>query len=202
MNSEISRTLALIESIKSELEIERCNFVELSKLFATNKSNDFIREAIITNASKVKELGMKGLAPIKRRIEEAFLCLDSFVEIIISDDSLWLYKQDVISSDNCPIGSYRISGNKFPDIINEPLRMIFSPIGIILLSNGLVPSKYWEKRDSIVLCQEEIDWNKELKDSMRIFNSKFDDMVCLLKTIENLKAQKESKEALELWNKI
>jgi hypothetical protein len=130
------------------------------------------------------------------------LCLDSFVEIIISDDLLWLYKQGVLSSEICPIGSYRISENNFPDILNEPLKTIFSPIGTVLLSNGLAPCKCWEKKDSIVICQNEIDWNKELKDSMRMFSSKFDEMVCLLKTIENLKAQKESKEALELWNEI
>jgi len=201
MESEIKDTLTLIESQKSELEVEKNKFVEACKAFAKNEINDRIRSAISSNPQKVKELGSEGLAPIKRKVEEALTTIDSFVEDIICKDSIWLHTQEELTSKNCPVGSYMVHGNRLPDIVEEPLRLLLSPAGEILMSNDLDTSENWDKIGLLRRYRYGISWSKELIHYMDSFNFKFNELSRLLEKVEALKAKKESNEALNVWDK-
>ena len=202
MESEIKDTLALVESIKAELEVEKNKFVEVCKIFAKNEINERIRSAISSNSQKVKELGAEGLAPIKSKVEESLSTIDSFVESIFCTDSIWLHRQKELTSENCPFGSYTVHGNRLPDIVEEPLRMLLSPAGEIIMSNDLDTSDNWEKKGSMMRYRYGFSYSKELKDSMASIGDKFDELYRLLEKLDDLKARKESNEALNLWDKI
>ena len=201
MDSEITAVIAQIETKKSELDAARDAFVQACKTFASNEINERIRSAISSNAEKVKELGEEGLAPIKKKVEEALANNDSFVEGIICQDSCWLYKQEELTTENCPFASYMVHGNRLPDIIDEPLRMLLSPAGVILLSSDLDTSEHWEKNGEIMRYRYGLNINSELKETMTAFGAKFDELYRLLEKLETLKAKKESNEALNLWDK-
>lgn len=200
MDKEITNVLTQIDSKKSELDVERNKFVNACKSFAKNEINKRIRSAISSNPEKAKELGTEGLAPIKKEVEESLLTIDSYVEELICKDSFWLYKQENITTINCPFASYMVHGNRLPDIIDEPLRLLLSPAGVILMSYGLGTSEDWEKRGEMMRYRYGINIDDDLITSMKSFGSKFDELYRLLETLESLKIKKESGEALNLWD--
>ena len=201
MNQEIKSILDKIENKKNELDAFRDKFINHCKAFALEEFDNRITSAISNNPEKVKELGSDGLAPIKKETEEAKANLNSFVDSIFYQDELWLYKQSELTPENCPFFSYNVNGNRLPDIVEEPVRLLMSPIGKILIEHELESKEYWKESEGLMIYRYGLSPSNAMKDSLNEFSEKFDELFRLLEEMKVQKRKKESGEALDLWGK-
>lgn len=201
MDQEIKSILDKIESKKNELDALRDKFINHCKAFALEEFDERITSAIGKNPEKVKELGSKGLAPIKKETEEAKANLNNFVDSTLYKDELWLYKQGELTPENCPCSSYNVNGNRLPAIVEEPVRLLMSPIGKILIEHELESKEYWEESKGLMRYRYGFSPSNEMKISLNEFGEKFDELFRLLEEMKVQKRKKESGEALDLWSK-
>lgn len=201
MDQEIRAALDKIESKKKELDTFRDKFIDDCKMFAHQEFDEKIQSAIGNNPDKVKGLGSEGIAPIKQEIEIAKEALDSFVGSILKKDEIWLYKQAELTPENSPFHTYRVNGNRLPDIIEESVRLVLSSAGQILVRHDIDKNEQWEASGQYMRYRYGLSASQPMKDSLNAFSEKFDELFRLLETLKSQKRERERHEAIDLWNK-
>lgn len=201
MDIEINDTLNKIESKKQELDNFRDRFIDQCRVFASTQFDDLIDSAIRSNPEKIQELGVEGIAPIKQEVQEAKASLDSFVDKLLYEDDIWLYKQEEATPDNCPFHKYHVRGNRLPEVLEEPVKMLLSPAGEILVKHALTSNEQWEKSGDMMRYRYGYSPTATMKDTLNEFNEKFDEFYRLLEQLQEYKRQKASNEAKDLWDK-
>lgn len=190
-----------------ELELIQKEFISECELFLKSKIDEFTKLSIKSNLKKVENLGKKGLLKMKKQIDE--LNIKDLVNTYINKDDLWLFRQKEITSYNCEFGKYFMDENinKIPDIIEDSVRLLFSPIGKILMDFGLIDTDMkkfqdWKISGERVRYRWGFECSKGMKETMIKLNKSFKELHYLLKERESFKMDIEGDKALNLWEEV
>ena len=198
----VKERLSEIDSKKLELDSLQRRFVIECKRFAARIIEGKIRSAISLNHEKAMELGKEGLKPVKNQVNKIIDNISDSVEEIINNDELWLHSREELRTDNFPHGQYTMKGRHGPEILEEAVRKLLSPVGKILIQYNLDTDENWQEKTDYMYYRHDIDWSYEMKECMDQYKEQFDELSCLVKEYVLLSRKTRENDALELWDSL
>ena len=198
----VKEKLFEIDSKKLELDSLQKRFAIECKRFIANNIEGKVRSAIALNPEKVMELGRDGLKPVKNTVTQIINNISDSVDKIINNDELWLHKQEDLCSDNFSPGKYSMKGRRGPEILEDEVRKLLSPVGKILIQYNLDTSENWEEKNDCLYYRHNLDWSREMKDCMEQYSECFNELSGLVKEYESLSRHTRENDALELWDSL
>jgi len=196
------RKLFEIDSKKIELDSLQQQFLVECKRFAAQSIEGKARSAISSNPETAIALGKTGLKPIKDQVNDMIDNVSDLVEAIINQTDLWLHTNQTFATKNFPSDQYLLKGNLGPQILETALKELLSPIGKLLMTNGLDTDKNWEKIQEAFLYRHPLDWSKEMTLCIEQYNKRFNELAKLVQEYETLSMQSSGNDALYLWDSI
>lgn len=202
MARDVKEKLYEIDSKQIELEFLQQQFLVECKRFIAQSMEGRIRQAILSCPEKVIAQGKKGLTPIKEKANQFFDDISEAVEKNIGKTELWLHTRQELVSKNFPEDFYAFADETGPQSLNNAVKELLSPVGLLLLENGLDTEENWEVSGKLALYRHSLEWNREMQDSMKKYSARFNELAVLVKEYEILAEKSAGNEALDLWDSI
>ena len=209
MTRDIKEKLFEIDSKKIELDFLQQQFLIECKRFCAHTIENIVRTAISANYQTVIKLDTAGLKPVKKEINKIIENISEIVDKTVRNDELWLHTSETLNSDKFPIDHYIVSESHVPDILELPVKQVFSPIGKILVAHKLDSNKNWENKNRekldinhSLLYRHPLVWSKEMIHSIEQYNERFNELSQLIQEYKILSGQNPGKKALDLWDEI
>lgn len=191
-----------IDSKKIELDFLRQQFLVECKRFAAQTIEGKVRQAISSNPEKAILLGKQGLTPVKKKVNTLIENVSGRVEDIMNPDEFWLHSKDSLALKDFPADLYLSLGKEGPKILSTPVGKILSPIGELLLEQGLDTEKNWDRQGETVLYRHPLEWSKDMIRIMGQYHERFNELSRLIEEYESLAVKNTGNDALELWDSI
>ncbi len=199
-----SHEIELADLIDKMEEI-RIQFIDATAVFASNWFDDTTRKYVTSDTENTLKLGKEKIGEIKAKVRKLSSQASQFSEEALSTKELWwhlsLKEMGVLSP-------YCCSGNRDPEIVNKGVRRVVGRLGPILSEYGFLRHEdCWLEHASKCYGQKPtpyypygLSWSQEMRIIMIQYNEIYKQAFAMYKEIANLKAQKQTKQAIEIWN--
>jgi hypothetical protein len=189
----------------AKMEEIRVQFINATAVFASNWFDDTAKKYVTSDTENTLKLGKEKIGEIKSKVREMASQASQFCCEALSDKELWwhmsLKEMGVLSP-------YCCSGNKDPEIVNKGVRRIVGRLGSVLCEYGfLTHEDSWFEHGSLRNGQKPVPyypyglgWSQEMRAIMKQYNEMYKQAYAEYKEIKALKAQKQTKIAIEIWN--
>lgn len=202
MARDVKEKLFEIDSKKIELDFLQRQFLIECKRFTAQCIEGKFRKAISTHPQKTFELGKEGLIPIKDKMTRMMGSVSELVESVVNQDILWLHSMESLTRINFPENHYATNKTKGPQVIETELKKLFSPVGDLLLQNGLDTEQNWKTIDGMVIPRHTMEWSPEMSQCIEQYNDRFNELSKLVQEYEKLSKMNSGNDALDLWDSI
>lgn len=202
MARDIKEKLFEIDSKKVELDFLQQQFLVECKRFAATCIEGKVRTAISANPEKAIALGRDGLRPVKEQVNHMVETVSDQVEKILDQDNLWLHKQSELEQDLFEQGAYAFEGANRPEILEQALLKLLSPVGGLLIKIDLDTLDNWEEKDGNFLYRHPLNWTMEMKQCIENYNLGLNELSDLMAAYQKLLKQSTGSDALDLWDSI
>ena len=161
------------------------------------------------------KLGKEWLAQMKVQVTALSRNAGHIVSNALSDPAAWWHRNPHV---NEPVGAYEQLGNdkvgnKFPEVLDKPVRRALGELGNILgqfgygVTTGNQASAYpefWFERDETGAIRpffpHLLVWSKEMQDTIIEYDGVYKRAIMLFDEITKLKEEKKRQEAAALWD--
>ncbi len=202
MARDIKEKLFEIDSKKIELDFLQQQFLVECKRFAATCIEGKVRAAISVNPEKALALGREGLTPVKQQVNQMVETVSDKVEKVLDQDILWLHKETELEPDRFERDAYDFDGARGPDILEQALLNLLSPVGALLMGQNLDKSDNWEEKDGKFIYRHPLDWTREMKQCIEKYSREFNVLSDLVDAYQELSKQSTGSDALDLWDSI
>ncbi len=202
MARDIKENLFEIDSKKIELDFLQQQFLVECKRFIAACIEGRVRAAISANPEKALELGRDGLAPLKGQVNRMLETVSDQVNERLGRDDLWRHKENQLDPARFEKDSYGFVGVKGPEMLEQALSSLLSPVGRILIHSGLDTAANWEEKEGEFVYRHPLDWSREMKQCIENYSLGFNALCDLITANKVLSAQRTGSDALDLWDSI
>ncbi len=202
MAQDIKENLFEIDSKKIELDFLQQQFLVECKRFIANCIEGRVRAAISEHPERALELGRDGLAPLKDQVNGMLETVSDQVDKVLGQDYLWLHKENDLDPAHFKKDSYGFMGVQGPDMLEQALCRLLSPLGRLLIHNGLDTEANWEEKGDEFVYLHSLDWSREMKQCMETYSLGFNALSDLISTHKALSEKRTGSDALDLWDSI
>jgi len=198
LETELTASIAIMEEI-------RVQFIQATAAFASKWFNETTKEFVTSNTENTIRLGKEKIKEIKAKVKALTSQASQISSEILSNEELWWHLSLKEMSAHSP---YCCSNNNVPEIVNKGVRRIVGRLGPILHEYGFIKNEaIWIENGStfnglnvIPYYPYGFDWSQEMRTVMKQYNETYKHAYTKYKEIMNLKMQKQSKQAMEIWN--
>ncbi|MGD6933972.1 MAG: hypothetical protein ACQCN5_07195 [Candidatus Bathyarchaeia archaeon] len=199
-----SHEIELADLIEKMEEI-RIQFIDATAVFASNWFDDTTRKYVTSDTENTLKLGKEKIGELKAKVRKLSSQASQFSEEALSTKELWwhlsLKEMGVLSP-------YCCSGNRDPEIVNKGVRRVVGKLGPILSEYGFLRHEdCWLEHTSKCHGQKVIPyypygliWSQEMRSIMKQYSEIYKQAYTKYKEIVNLKVQKQTEQAIEIWN--
>ncbi len=202
MARDIKENLFEIDSKKIELDFLQQQFLVECKRFTAACIEGKVRAAISANPEKALALGRDGLAPLKKQMNHMLETVSDQVDKILGRDDLWMHRENELDPARFEKDRYGFEGAQGPQILEQALRKLLSPVGGLLIHSGLDTAVNWEEKEGEFLYRHPLDWSREMKQCIENYSLGFNALSDLIAAHKALSEQPTGSDALDLWDSI
>jgi hypothetical protein len=194
----------------------RLRFADDTMRFAAEWFEEKALEYVTKKPEITMKLDKEQLTQMKRQVSVLSRNAGVIVRKALSDPAAWWHMNPHV---NEPVAAYEQLGNdkvgnKFPEVLDKPVRRALGELGNILeqygygVTTGVQASAYlefWFERD----CQTGairpffphlFEWSQEMQDTIMEYYGVYKRAIVLFEEITLLKEEKKRQEAAALWN--
>ena len=216
---------ALIRSKEAELEplllrMEeiRLQFIDDVTRFASDWYEEKAKEYATKKAEVTLSLGKEKLALMKVQVNELVLNASKIVNESLTDPEVWWHKTPHVNASPSAyeqLGNDQV-GNKFPEVLDKPVRRALGELGNVLEQFGYgvttgalrasYPEFWFESKDGAgyhvrPFFPHLYEWSSEMQYTIAKYDGVYKRAIVLFNEITMLKEEKKRQEAKELWDK-
>jgi hypothetical protein len=214
----------ILQKKESELNILRSRMIEL-KLQFINETGRFAakwfeetaRQYVTKYSDYTLSLGEKKIAEIKTSVKNLSAESNKIVLSHLSEPNIWWHENPDLHSTLTlyeQLGDKEV-GQKFPNILDKPIRHALGELGIILERYGynvttgtphnLYP-EFWfyapenQKAQAIPYFPHLLEWATDMRDTAQKYDELYKQAKSLLSEIQEIKDKKKQQQVIGLWD--
>jgi len=206
---------AELQPLLSRMEAIRLQFVDDVIEFAS----DWYRKKAAEYATKKPEvtlnLGKEKLVQMKLHVNELVRNASKIVNGSLADPEVWWHKTPQVNASPSAyeqLGNDQV-GNKFPEVLDKPVRRALGELGNVLevfgygVTTGALRASYpefwFESAEGVFrpFFPHLYEWSDEMEDTIARYDVVYKKAIVLFSEITMLEEEKKRQEAKELWDK-
>lgn len=188
-----------------KMEEIRIQFINAAAAFAANWFEDTAKKYVTSDTENTLKLGKEKIGEIKTKVRGLASQASTFCGEALSSKELWWH---LSQKEMGALSPYSCSGNKDPEIVNKGVRRVVGRLGTVLSEYGFLNHEdSWFEQGATRYGQKPVayypyglSWSQEMRSIMKQYNEVYKLAYAKYKEITDLKAQKLTRQAIELWN--
>jgi hypothetical protein len=175
---------------------------------------DVVAQVISRHPTVVERLSAnEELSDVKANVESLLSSAGQVIAHEFGDDEIWAHRWPLSRLERAAKSmttyqddevSYRTTGNRAPDHMDEPTRRAMGRLGEILQPAGLDPPEHshrsFEMRGGALRYSFAYDWNQETSDELATYAELYAGLLGTVKELADTKEQVAQSKARDLWN--
>ncbi|MGD0643716.1 MAG: hypothetical protein ABSA75_02295 [Candidatus Bathyarchaeia archaeon] len=217
MSEEIDILIQRKESellpFRSRMEELRIEFTKETIRFSAEWYKKTSKAYIIKYPEVILSKSQEKIAEMKAKVDELVRNTEKIVKSELDDPGLWWHLKPRL---NDPVDQYKQVADRYPEILDRPIRYVLGRLGITLeefgfhvTASGNTDSyqEFWFElprgRGQPTPCYPHIlEWTQEMQDNIREYNLQYTQAIALCLEIQKLKEEKKRQQALSRWDSI
>jgi len=198
------------------MEQLRLQFVNETIGFAALWFEEKAKEYATKKHDVTMNLRKEQLAQMKAQVSNLAINADHIVRDALEDPKFWWHLTPHVNAAAAAyeqLGNDRV-GNKFPEVLDKPVRRALGELGSILEqfgygvttngNKGSFPEFWFEESRSGVhpYFPHLLEWSEEMQNTIMTYDGPYKQAIVLFEEITMLKEEKKRREAAALWNSI
>ncbi len=214
----IQKKEAELQPLRSRMEELRQQFTNDTARFAAKWYQETAAFYVTKYSIITLSLNKEKIVAMKAKVNELARNADKIVKNALSDPNIWWHqaprKHDSFSLYE-QLGNEQV-GNRFPDVVDKPVRHALGELGPILEQfgynvttkgafGGSYPEFWFEYPEGPGSAARPyfphlLNWSEEMKNTLQKYDGLFKKAVELFNDVEKLKEEKKKREARKLWD--
>lgn len=203
--------------LQSRMEELRLQFINDTIIFTQQWYEEMAKHYVTKYSNITLSFSKEKLAKMKAKVKNLVLNSEKIVKDALSDKKIWWHQDPILHASFSlyeQLGNVQI-GNKYPRILDKPIRRALGELGAILEEYGYnVTTRVFLKssyREFWFISEEEgteappyfphlLDWSEEMQETLRKYNVLFKRAIVLLNEIQVNRDEKKKRQIASLWD--
>jgi len=213
----------LLATKESEL-FSLCSIMQKIKLQFINDISDFAakwyeetaRQYIKKYSEVSLNLSTESFGDLKKKVKRLVAGSKEISEKVLGQSGIWWHERPELHS---AVSQYdQLSdqqvGNKYPEVIDRPVRIVLGELGIILeefgfsvrtgVTYGPHNEEYWfektEDKTTSPYFPHMLEWSKQMQETLSEYNQLYKQAMLVLQTIQTIKDEIKKRKIIDLWD--
>ena len=208
-----------------EIELGRlCSIMQETKLQFINVLSDFgakwYEETARQYIKKYSEVALNlptcTFSDLKKKVRRLVAESKEISERALSQPGIWWHEKPELHSavsQYDQLGDQQV-GNKYPEVIDKPVRIVLGVLGIILeeigfnvrttVTYGPRHQEYWfqksEEKTTSPYFPHMFEWSKPMQETLKEYNQLYKQAILILQEIQTIKDEIKKKTIIDLWD--
>ena len=212
----IRRKEAELQPLFSRMEELRLQFIDDVTRFASEWYEEKSKEYATKKPEITLSLGKEKLVQMKIQVNELARNASKIVNESLADPEVWWHKTPYVNASPAAyeqLGNDQV-GNKFPEVVDKPVRRALGELGNVLeqfgygVTTGALKASYpefwFECKDGAGSIRpffpHLFDWSDEMAETIAKYDAVYKKGIVLFEEITMLKEEKKKQEAAALWD--
>jgi hypothetical protein len=220
MNEKMEDLLATKESellsLRSDMQKIKLQFINDTSQFAAKWYEDTARQYVTKYADVSLRLSTQRFGDLKAKVRRAVAESKEISERALSQPGVWWHeKPELLTavSQYDHIGDQQV-GNRYPEVIDRPVRNALGELGIILeefgfnvrttVSSGPHHQEYWfqksEEKTTSPYFPHMLEWSKPMQETLQEYNHLYKQALSKLEEIQRIRDEIKRRKIIDLWD--
>lgn len=214
----IQKNETALQPLRSRMEELRQQFTKETIKFAAKWYQETATFYVTKYSEITLNLNKEKIAAMKAKVNELTKNAEKNVKNTLSDPTVWWHQTPRKHDSSAlyeQLGNEQV-GNKFPDIVDKPVRNALGELGTVLEQfgykittkgalSGAYPEFWFEYPQGTTAAPRPyfphlLEWSEEMKNTIQKYNNLFKKAVELYNEVEKLKEEKKKRQAKKLWD--
>jgi hypothetical protein len=213
----------LLATKESEL-FSLCSIMQKIKLQFINDISDFAakwyeetaRQYIKKYSEVSLNLSIDSFGDLKKRVKRLVAESKAISEKVFAQPYIWWHERPELHSAVSlydQLGDQQV-GNKYPEVIDRPIRIVLGELGIILeefgfsvrtgVTYGPHNEEYWfektEDKTTSPYFPHMLEWSKQMQETLNEYNQLYKQAMLVLQSIQTVKDEIKKRKIIDLWD--
>lgn len=202
-----------LQPLLLRMEELRLQFINETTVFAAKWYEKTAKDYVTKNHKITLSIGDEKLSKMKAKVRELSKNADKIVAAALSDSNIWWHQKPRLHD---YISQYEQLVDKFPEILDKPVRRALGELGIILeqfgydVSTGINSKthfgEYWYEcaagpgSSLHPYFPHILLWSEEMQNTIRTYNKLFREAIIIFSEMKKLQDKKKNLQAGDLWD--
>lgn len=213
----------LLATKESEL-FSLCSIMQKIKLQFINDISDFAakwyeetaRQYIKKYSEVSLNLSIDSFSDLKKKVKRLVAESKTISEKVFAQPHIWWHEKPELHSAVSlydQLGDQQV-GNKYPEVIDRPVRIVLGELGIILeefgfsvrtgVTYGPHNEEYWfektEDKTTSPYFPHMLEWSKQMQETLSEYNQLYKQAMLVLQAIQTIKDEIKKRKIIDLWD--
>jgi hypothetical protein len=210
--AEESKLLSLC-SVMQEIKLQ---FINVTNAFAAKWYEETAKQYITKYTEVSLNLPAQSLGDLKAKVRKLVAESKQISEMAFSQPGIWWHEKPELHtavSQYDQLGNQQV-GNKYPEVIDRPVRIALGELGIVLeefgfnvrttVTHGPRNQEYWfqrtEEKTTSPYFPLMLEWSKPMQDTLQEYNRLYKQALSKLQEIQRIKDEIKRRKIIDLWD--
>jgi hypothetical protein len=203
-------------SLRSAMQGIRLQFINAMSDFAAKWYEETARQYIKKYSEVSFNLPTNSFGDLKKKVRSLVDQSKEISERVLTQPGIWWHEKPELHtavSQYDQLGNQQV-GNKYPELIERPVRIVLGELGIILaefgfnvetaVTHGPSHQEYWfQKSDEKIISPyfpHMLEWTKPMQETIEEYNQQYKQALVKLQEIQTIKDEIKKRKIIELWD--
>jgi len=220
MTEKLEDFLATKESellyFRSSMQKIKSQFINVTSDFAAKWYEETARQNVVKNSDLFLSLPAQSFRDLKAKVRKLVVESKQISERAFSQPGIWWHEKPELHTAGTQydqLGNQQV-GNKYPEVIDTPVRIALGELGIVLegfgfnirttVTHGFHNQEYWFQRTEEKTISPYfplmLEWSKPMQESLQEYNSLYKQAFSKLQEIQMIKDEIKRRKTIDLWD--
>jgi hypothetical protein len=202
--------------LRSSMQNIKLQFINVTSDFAAKWFEETARQYVIKYSNVCLSLSTQSFGDLKAKVRKLVVESKQISEKVFSQPGIWRHDKPELHaavSQYDQLGNQQV-GNKYPEIIDSPVRIALGELGIVLeefgfnirttVTHGSQNQEYWfqktEEKINTPYFPLMLEWSKSMQDTVQEYNVLYKQALSKMQEIQRIKDEIKRRKIIELWD--
>jgi hypothetical protein len=205
-------------SLRSVMQEKKLQFINVMSDFAEKWYEETARLYIKKYSEVSFNLPTNSFGDLKKKVRSLIAESNEISERALTQPGIWWHEKPELHSavsQYDQLGNQQV-GNKYPELIERPVRIVLGELGIILeefgfnvettVTHGPRHQEYWfQKSEEKIISPyfpHMLEWSKPMQETIEEYNQLYKQALLKLQEIQTIKDEIKKRKIVDLWDSI
>lgn len=202
--------------LRSSMQNIKLQFINVTSDFAAKWFEETARQYVIKYSNVCLSLSTQRFGDLKAKVRKLVVESKQISEKVFSQPGIWWHDKPELHaavSQYDQLGNQQV-GNKYPEIIDSPVRIALGELGIVLeefgfnirttVTHGSQNQEYWfqktEEKINTPYFPLMLEWSKPMQDTVQEYNVLYKQALSKMQEIQRIKDEIKRRKIIALWD--